>query len=334
MTRSRRSRLTRQANTHDASRLRRTLILTAAIGASALALLTPCAQAAGSAPGVHTGGAEKISFGSASLTGQVQPHASNTTYYFQYGTTTAYGLQTAVADVPANVTEQNVSALIGGLQPVTKYHYRLIAVNGVAAAIGGDRTFTTAKVPLSLQILAAPNPVQFGGAITVQGTLSGTENAGRAVVLQSNPFPYTAGFSNVGNPELTSATGGFTFSVLDLLQATQFRVVTTTKTPVVSPIALEGVAVQVTAHVAHARGRHRVRIFGTVSPAVNGMEVGIMRVAGGRNVLVAGTILRSRDATSSRFSRVLRVRHGLYRVLIRVTNGSLTSNYSRPLLIR
>ncbi len=203
-----------------------------------------------------------------------------------------------------------------------------------ARATGGDRTFVTAKVPLSLAILVSPNPTPFGGAALVQGTLSGTENAQRAVVLQSNPFPYTAGFANVGNPQLTSATGGFSFPVLGLTAATQYRVATTTKTPVASPIVIEGVAVKVSARIAHARGAHRVRIYGTVTPAVNGMEVVIMRVVLGRNVRVAGTILRPRDVASSRFSRVLGVHKGLYRVFVNVTNGSLTSNYSTPLLIR
>jgi hypothetical protein len=63
------------------------------------------------------------------------------------------------------------------------------------------------------------------------------------------------------------------------------------------------------------------------------MEVGIMRVARGRNVLVSGTILRPRDASSSRFSRTIPVRRGLYRVFVRVTNGAQVSNYSAPLLI-
>ena len=61
-----------------------------------------------------------------------------------------------------------------------------------------------------------------------------------------------------------------------------------------------------------------------------------MRVSDGRNVLVAGTILRHGSATSSRFSRTIRVRklHTLYRVLVRITNGAQTSNYSSPLFIR
>ncbi len=64
----------------------------------------------------------------------------------------------------------------------------------------------TTKVPLSLQILSSPDPVLFGGTAIVQGTLSGTGNGNREVVLQADQFPFSAGFQNVGNPELTTAT--------------------------------------------------------------------------------------------------------------------------------
>ncbi len=62
-------------------------------------------------------------------------------------------------------------------------------------------------MPLSLAIVATPDPVSFGAAVTIQGTLSGTGNAGRAIVLQGNPFPFTAGFQDIGNTELTNAQG-------------------------------------------------------------------------------------------------------------------------------
>ena len=97
------------------------------------------------------------------------------------------------------------------------------------------------------------------------------------MVLQANAFPFTAGFANVGNPELTSATGGFAFPVLGLAQATQFRVVTTTNPPVVSPVALESVAVRIGVHVGRMGPRHRARFHGTVSPALHGMAAAIMR---------------------------------------------------------
>ena len=32
--------------------------------------------------------------------------------------------------------------------------------------------------------------------------------------LQQNPFPYTGGFVDYGNPELTLANGAFAFNVL------------------------------------------------------------------------------------------------------------------------
>ena len=43
--------------------------------------------------------------------------------------------------------------------PRTTYHYRLVATNATGTALGADRTFVTAKIPLSLAITAAPNPV-------------------------------------------------------------------------------------------------------------------------------------------------------------------------------
>jgi hypothetical protein len=306
-----------------------------ALASLTLLVLPAGAQAALSRPAVYTGAARSVSYGTATLTGWINPHASNTSYYFQYGPTRAYGAQTAIANAGAGTATVKVAVPVSGLQPITVYHFRLVAVNAVGAATGVDRSFATTKVPLSLAILAAPNPVLYGGTATIQGTLSGTGNGDAEVLLQANPFPYTQGFADVGNPELTSATGGFSFAFVGITQATQFRVVTGTKVPVVSPVAIEGVAVRVEAHVGRTRRRHHARIYGTVTPAVDGMEVGIMRITGGRNALVAGTVLLHHNATSSRFSRVIRVKRGaVYRVFVRVTNGAQTSNYSEPLFIR
>jgi hypothetical protein len=309
--------------------------LGAIIAGLALLALPPAASAL-APPGVSTSAATSVSYGSATLTGLVNPHGSNTSYYFQYGPTRAYGAQTALADAGAGTATTKVAVPVGGLLPLTTYHYRLIAVNSGGAATGRDVAFKTAKVPLSLAITAGPNPTIFGGTLVIQGTLSGTGNGNVPVSLQANPFPYTQGFLNTGNPELTSATGGFSFPFVGLTEATQFRVVTTTTKPaVVSPVALEGVAVKVEAHVGRTRRRHHARIYGTVTPAIDGMEVGIMHVVGGREVLVAGTVLLHHNATSSRFSRVIRVkRRGLYRVFVKVTNGAQSSNYSQPLFIR
>jgi hypothetical protein len=285
-------------------------------------------------PSLTTGGPQAVGYASAILTGRVNPNGRDASYYFQYGLTRQYGGQTAIADAGAGTHAVHVSMPIEGLQPLTLYHYRLVAVNAAGARIGSDRTLLTAKVPLSLQLLAAPNPVGYGGTVSLQGTLSGTENGNRGVVLQEIPFGWTAGFINVGNPELTTPTGSFAFIVPGITTSTQFRVVTTTNPPVVSPVAAENVAVRVEAHVGRSRRAHHVRIFGTVTPAQNNMQVGIMRIVHGGSRLAAGGALRPRNATSSQFSIAVPHRRGVYQVLVRVTTGAQVSNYSQPLVVR
>jgi len=307
-----------------------TAIAAAPVAAGALA---GAAHAATAPPTASTGKALQVSFGSAVLRGSVNPRGVDTSYYFQYGPTRAYGGQSAIADAGAGTHTLAVSVAVAGLQPLTVYHFRLVAVSAGGVAFGADRTLLTTKVPLSLAILSSPNPVLFGGTAVVQGTLSGTGNANQAVVLQANLLPAAAGFASVGNPELTSAAGGFSFPLLGLSQSLQLRVATLTNPPVFSPVVVENVAVRVDSHVGRTRRAHFARIFGTVTPAEDGMQVGILRITHGRGVLVAGATLHHRTPSTSKFSRVVRVRRGVYRVLVRVTNGAQVSNYGQPLLI-
>jgi hypothetical protein len=311
---------------------RRGRLMVGAVLLAALAL--PSAAQAAGLPKVSTRGAREVSYSSAVLTGSVNPNGANTSYYFQYGINKNYGAQTAIADAGAGTKAVSVRLPIAGLQPLTVYHYRLVAVNSFGAALGDDEKLLTTKVPLSLAILASPNPVVFGGAVTVQGTLSGTNNANRQVVLQGNQFPFTAGFQNIANKQLTGPTGSFSFPILGLGVTTQFRVVTSTNPPVISPTAVESVAVRVSSHVARTKRRGFARIYGTVTPAEDGQQVGMLRITHGHGVLVGGTVLRHRDASSSKFSRVVRVKRGVYRVLVRVVNAGQVSNYGAPLLIR
>src|SRR5437899_938799 len=102
-------------------------------GALALALgaagLLAAAPAQASLPSASTGSARQVSFTTATLTGTVNPHGEVTSYFFQYGPTKAYGLQSAVAGAGAGTHGVSVRLAVGGLQPDTHYHFRLIAVN-------------------------------------------------------------------------------------------------------------------------------------------------------------------------------------------------------------
>ena len=196
-------------------------------------------------PSVSTGGISNLTPISAILHGALDAHGQPTNYVFQYGTTKGYGAQTALSPGGNRTTSFPVALAITGLQPNTTYHYRILATSATGAVAGGDRAFTTPKIPLSLQAAGAPNPVPFGNPFVLQGTLFGTAGAGRGVALQANPFPYTAGFTTLGNPELTSATGTFSFPVVGLSTNTQLRVVTTSAPFISSPVLVEGVAVRV-----------------------------------------------------------------------------------------
>src|ERR1051326_250203 len=79
---------------------------------------------------------------SATLNGSLDPHGLTTSVYFQYGTTTSYGLTTAPQNKSGN-SYQNVIANISGLSASTTYHFRIVATNSAGTVYGADRTFTT-----------------------------------------------------------------------------------------------------------------------------------------------------------------------------------------------
>lgn len=317
---------------------RRTVVVLLMALASSVFAASALAVAPPPPPAASTGGVSSVTPSSAVLHGSLDAKAQPTNYVFQYGTTKFYGGQTPLAPGGRAPSTIQVSQAIGGLQADTIYHYRILAIGVRVATPGVDRTFKTPKVPLSLQIAGSPNPVPFGDPFAVQGTLTGTGNAGRVVALQTNPFPYVAGFKTLGNFEVTSSTGSFSFPVVGLLTNTQLRVVTTSAPYVTSPVVVEGVAVQVTLHVRRVH-RHRrgnfVRFYGTITPAELGAHVGFQLLrSGAPSINQGGTIATSGTPTVSRFSAVVRIRHrGVYAALVQVFDGSHVSAYSAPIRI-
>ena len=61
------------------------------------------------------------------MNGSLNPKGQATTYYFQYGTTTGYRLQTRPVDAGCGTATEAVPAVFGALTPKTTYHYRLVA---------------------------------------------------------------------------------------------------------------------------------------------------------------------------------------------------------------
>jgi hypothetical protein len=311
--------------------------LRSAIAAIAVCMIAPAAASA-AAPTATTGGAAQVTITAATLTGQVNPHGVATTYYFQYGTTTAYGSRTPSSAAGKGTANVAAAAQIGGLAPNTRYHYRLIAHNADGTDAGADRTFRTPRQPLGLALSATPNPVTFGGATTLSGNLSGTGNSGRVVQLQQNPFPFTSGFANVANPQLTDAQGNFSFALLSVPLTTQYRVIVANGPSIVSPIATVSVQVLVRTSVTHrnvSRGR-KVRFSGTVRPAANNVPLAIQKQGrSGRWVTVGGSITRPGGQGYAVYGKTIRVkRGGRFRVYVGAAGGPFTPNVGRTIRIR
>ncbi len=127
--------------------MKRTLVLLVpALVVSAVLVIAAVAVAA-SSPTVTTGSHSRLTDTSAVLHGTVNPNGSATTYYFQWGLTTAYGVQSVEHSAGHGTKPVAVSTTAGSLIPGTAYHYRLVATNGAGTTVGADHTFTTAGNP-------------------------------------------------------------------------------------------------------------------------------------------------------------------------------------------
>jgi phosphodiesterase/alkaline phosphatase D-like protein len=142
---------------------------------SAVLVLTAVAVAA-SSPTVTTGTHSHVTDSSAVLHGAVNPNGKATTYFFQWGLTTEYGVNSVAHSAGHGTKSVAVTTSATGLIPGTTYHYRLVATNGSGESIGTDRTFTTAGNPPP--IVATGPATQIGkNTATLTGVISPNKQA-------------------------------------------------------------------------------------------------------------------------------------------------------------
>jgi hypothetical protein len=347
--------------------------LVAALAALTLPLAAQAASRTPATPHVLTGRVGRVSGTSAALHGTIQPHRLLTsyTYYFEYGPSSSYGQKTTAQTTV--VTKENtaikVTQTATGFQ--SGYDYRLVAEyveNGATVTNAGKNAIWSAKAKTktvvkknAFKLPKSYEPTLFGGTFTLTGTLTGSNNDRREVVLQASPYPYAAPFTDVGAPVLTSSDGGFTLRAPKLRSSTKFRVATvaTAGSPaVVSLVANEQVTALVSLKVRFTSRKGLVRLYGTVTPAAVGAHVvfelerppkpaktglpgklekpGAVERAQERSErpkfgsTKLSTTVKHATRTISRFSVVVNVStEGNYRALVELPSGPVASGQSQ-----
>lgn len=98
-------------------------------------------------PQATTGEAVGIGATGATLGGLVNAQGQDTSYYFNYGTTAAYGQKTATKAAGKGTTNTSVSVPVAGLTAETTYHFQLVVESGAGTDAGADKTFITTGTP-------------------------------------------------------------------------------------------------------------------------------------------------------------------------------------------
>ena len=143
--------------------------ITVIVAGAAVALGLGVPGAAAATPTAITGAVSAVGGTSATLNGTVNPAGAATEWWFEYGTSVAYGSKTTTAAAGSGSTNVAVPKALSGLAPATTYHYRLVARNASGTTNGGDGIFTTASPPVAV---TAPATGVGPSTATLRGTVN------------------------------------------------------------------------------------------------------------------------------------------------------------------
>ena len=114
---------------------------------TALLALVAAAPANADAPVARTGPATSVGARSAIVSGAVDARGESTSWYVEYGTTTAYGARTEARSAGNGTSAVDVSQQLTRLETGATYHYRVVATNAGGTSRGADQAFTTSGAP-------------------------------------------------------------------------------------------------------------------------------------------------------------------------------------------
>jgi hypothetical protein len=202
-------------------------------------------------PVVNAAAATGVTSNAATLNGSVNPNGHAASWYFQYGLSASYGLQTPTRSSSSTSGVRSVSEAIGGLTFGRTYHFRLVATNSIGTSYSADASFTTAGSPITVS--ASGTTVVFRHAVTLRGKVA-SGRADESVALFAQRYA-SGSFTSLATV-LTDPGGTWSLTVRPSIRTTYKAVwsgstsptVTVGVRPAVSLRALSGL--RFTTHVA------------------------------------------------------------------------------------
>jgi hypothetical protein len=159
-------------------------------------------------------GAVDTTAAKATLTATIDAHGVASSYHFEYGTTTSYGLSTPEQAAGTGSGEQSVTQAISGLLPSRSYHVRVVTTSSGGGVVrsGADGTFSTAPGPDA--VIGSPVGVTLSttgrdGSVTLVGSADVHGLAGSyrfelaslssdyAILTPEQPLPNAGGVQQV-----------------------------------------------------------------------------------------------------------------------------------------
>src|SRR5262245_9588921 len=148
-------------------------VVLAVVGGLALAAV-PAASAA--APTAVTGQATSVGATTAVVSGKVDAGGAETSWYVEYGATTAYGSRPGAQRAGNRTAPVDVTDALTGVTTGGTYHYRVVASNADGTGRGADMTLTTRAEPAVVTSPASalgPTEATVGGTVDPNGSSTG-----------------------------------------------------------------------------------------------------------------------------------------------------------------
>ncbi len=244
----------------------------------------------GNAPGVTTAAASSLSGTSARLNGSVNPNGQSTSYYFEYGTSTTYGLKTSSRNAGSGTRSTNVSISVSGLTAGGSYHFRLVATNASGTTFGADQSLSLLSSPLV--VTNAAQNVQTT-SVTLTGTVDPKGRStnwhfdyGTTTAYGSKTQSHNAG-SGSGTVAVSAVVSGLTVGTTYHFRLVASNSVGTSTGADVSFLTAPTVTINRSA--LRIVAGHYVKLYGTVSSGQAGVKVTMLAQPFGESTLTPVT---------------------------------------------